>query len=199
LRADWGFSCLVEAAGKRLLFDTGASGPILFSNMEKLGVEIGTIDGIFISHAHFDHTGGLLDILAVHSAPVYVPRCIAIPPTLQGIEAIGEPREIHPGLFSTGEIGGVEQALAVGRGEELVVIVGCSHPGVGNILRRASVLGRPVGLIGGLHGFAEFDLIEDLDLICPTHCTFYKKEIIRTFPEKTVSGGVGRIIEIPDR
>ena len=198
LRADWGFSCLVEAAGKRILFDTGASGPILFHNMEKLGVDPHTFDGIFISHSHFDHTGGLPDVLAVHPVPVYVPKCIAIPPSLQGIEAIGEPREIHSGLFSTGEIKGIEQSLAVRTDKGLVVVVGCSHPGVRSILGRASDLGRPVGLVGGLHGFNEFDLIGDLDLVCPTHCTFYKKEIMQGYPEKAVPGGVGRIIEFAD-
>jgi len=57
LQADWGFSALVEGENiSRILFDTGANGNILLSNMEKLNIDPITIDKVFISHAHFDHT-----------------------------------------------------------------------------------------------------------------------------------------------
>ena len=59
LQADWGFSALVEAKGKRILFDTGADGRILLSNMEKLKIDPKEIEDVFISHLHWDHTGGL--------------------------------------------------------------------------------------------------------------------------------------------
>jgi 7,8-dihydropterin-6-yl-methyl-4-(beta-D-ribofuranosyl)aminobenzene 5'-phosphate synthase len=36
LTSDWGFACLVEAAGQTLLFDSGARGDILLGNMESL-------------------------------------------------------------------------------------------------------------------------------------------------------------------
>ncbi|GAH19538.1 unnamed protein product, partial [marine sediment metagenome] len=78
----------------------------------------------------------------------------------------------------------------------LVVIVGCSHPGVKNILKAASDLGDPKVLIGGLHGFSDFDLVKDLEFICPTHCTQFKSEIRSRYPGKYVSGGVGKVIEI---
>jgi len=39
LEADWGFSCLVEVYGKKILFDTGADGSILLGNMEKLDID----------------------------------------------------------------------------------------------------------------------------------------------------------------
>ena len=38
LRADWGFSALIETNGKKILFDTGGSGSILLSNMTKLEI-----------------------------------------------------------------------------------------------------------------------------------------------------------------
>ena len=38
LQADWGFSALIEAKGKSILFDTGGSGSILLANMSKLGI-----------------------------------------------------------------------------------------------------------------------------------------------------------------
>jgi len=39
LQADWGFSALIEVNEKKILFDTGAGGGILFSNMEKLEID----------------------------------------------------------------------------------------------------------------------------------------------------------------
>jgi len=73
LRADWGFSCLVEAYNKKILFDTGANGSILLDNMRKLDINPTEIDDVFISHAHWDHTGGLLDFLGINPAKVYIP------------------------------------------------------------------------------------------------------------------------------
>ena len=60
LKADWGFSALVEVKGKKILFDTGTNGKILLSNMGKLEINPEEIEDIFISHLHWDHTGGLL-------------------------------------------------------------------------------------------------------------------------------------------
>lgn len=59
LQADWGFSALVEVKEKKILFDTGANGEILPSNMKKLEIEPREIEDIFISHLHWGHTGGL--------------------------------------------------------------------------------------------------------------------------------------------
>jgi len=40
LEADWGFSCLVEdEKAQKILFDTGANGRILLSNMKKLDID----------------------------------------------------------------------------------------------------------------------------------------------------------------
>ena len=73
LTCDWGFSCLVEAHGKIILFDTGAKGNILFDNMRKLDIDPHKIDEVFISHGHWDHTGGLLDFLKKNQIKVYIP------------------------------------------------------------------------------------------------------------------------------
>jgi 7,8-dihydropterin-6-yl-methyl-4-(beta-D-ribofuranosyl)aminobenzene 5'-phosphate synthase len=54
-----GLSCLIETEGSRLLFDTGQSGRVLLHNLELLEVDPATIDAVAISHAHYDHTGGL--------------------------------------------------------------------------------------------------------------------------------------------
>ena len=63
LIADWGFACYVETDGKRILFDTGGDGKILLHNMNNLGIDPREIETVFISHNHFDHIGGLSEIL----------------------------------------------------------------------------------------------------------------------------------------
>ncbi|TRZ67520.1 MAG: hypothetical protein D4Q77_02940 [Methanothrix sp.] len=76
------------------------------------------------------------------------------------------------------------------------MIVGCSHPGVGTILDAASRFGKVRALIGGLHGFNDLEMIEDLELVCPTHCTAQISQIRSRYPEKYLKGGAGRVIEI---
>lgn len=58
-----GASYLVEHEGINLLFDTGQNGKLVLEVMEKLGRNPKNIDYIFLSHNHYDHTGGLLEIL----------------------------------------------------------------------------------------------------------------------------------------
>jgi len=58
LMSDWGFACVVDAAGHRLLFDTGAKGDLLLANVRKLGIDPTTFEAVVISHNHWDHTGG---------------------------------------------------------------------------------------------------------------------------------------------
>jgi len=196
LEADWGFSCLVEVYGKKILFDTGADGSILLGNMEKLDIDPKVVEEVFISHSHWDHISGLSDFLRINKVKVYIPLSCQKPPGALEVISIKEPIKIHKNIFSTGELQNIEQSLVVKTKKGLVIIAGCSHPGVKNILEAASDFGKPAILIGGLHGFSEFDLVEDLEFICPTHCTQFKSEIISRYPEKYISGGAGKIIEI---
>lgn len=63
LRAEHGFSALVRVrrgdAVTTLLFDTGASPDGVVSNAEQLGIDLGDVQGVVLSHGHFDHAGGL--------------------------------------------------------------------------------------------------------------------------------------------
>jgi 7,8-dihydropterin-6-yl-methyl-4-(beta-D-ribofuranosyl)aminobenzene 5'-phosphate synthase len=196
LEADWGFACLVEAEGRRFLFDTGAKGAVLLANMEILGIDPQTIMAIFISHSHWDHVGGLADLLRLNrNVRVYLPESYSRLPEARDVISVQGPLEITENFFSTGELPGTEQSLVVKTEKGLAVICGCSHPGVGTILKAASRFGRVAALIGGLHGFEEYELLADLELICPCHCTQHQAEIMARYPETTVSGGAGRVLE----
>jgi 7,8-dihydropterin-6-yl-methyl-4-(beta-D-ribofuranosyl)aminobenzene 5'-phosphate synthase len=59
-----GLAFLIESDGGRVLFDTGASAPVLLHNMQLVGVEPAALTALAISHAHYDHTGGLAALLA---------------------------------------------------------------------------------------------------------------------------------------
>ncbi len=202
---DWGFACLVEAHGITILFDTGAKGNILLRNMEKLNIDPKSIEIIVISHGHWDHTGGLEDFLEKNrNIKLYIPSFYGIPSCAvdEAIEVKG-PMQICEGVFSTGELQGetedgieTEQSLVVHNDKGPVVIVGCSHPGVREILESASTHGKVHALIGGLHGFSEFDILKEIDIVCATHCTQYIAAIKSMYPDKYTEGGAGRIIEL---
>lgn len=196
LQARWGFSCLVEAFNLRILFDTGGNGSLLLENMRKLNIDPMTINSVFISHNHGDHTGGLADFLKINPVKVYLPPSCSVPPEAKEVMMADKPLKIHENMISTGELKKIEQSLVIKMDEGVAVIVGCSHPGVQSILEVASQFGKVRVLIGGLHGFRDFRLVKDLKLICPTHCTQYKARIKALYPEKYVDGGVGRVITI---
>jgi 7,8-dihydropterin-6-yl-methyl-4-(beta-D-ribofuranosyl)aminobenzene 5'-phosphate synthase len=198
LHPDWGFSCLIQGMGlPTILFDTGAQGQILLSNMDRLGIDPRSIEMVFISHGHFDHTGGLSSLLKVNSdVQVVVPHDLCGVHGAREVVSIRDRTEIREGVFSTGELRSIEQSLVVRNQKGCAIIAGCSHPGVETILEAAAGVGRPYALIGGLHGFDHFEILQDLELICPTHCTRYKKELERLYPEKCADGGAGKTINL---
>ena len=196
LKSGWGFSCLIEVEdAPRILFDTGARKSILLKNMEKLNIDPSAIGEVFISHSHFDHTGGLAGFLKKNNrVKVFIPASCSTPRGAEEVVRVREPLKIHENIFSTGELKGIEQSLAVKTEKGIVVIAGCSHPGVGAILQSASQFGKVFALVGGLHGFREFDLFENLKWVCPCHCTRHISEIKYLYPEKYIPGGAGKVI-----
>ncbi len=57
-----GFCALVEKNGQKILLDTG-QGLGLIPNARTLGIDLSRIDTIVLSHGHYDHTGGLAQLL----------------------------------------------------------------------------------------------------------------------------------------
>ncbi len=69
--AEWGLSMFIEADGVNILFDTGA-GIAAVHNAQLLGIDFSKVDKIVLSHGHYDHTGGLREVLMMIKKPVEV-------------------------------------------------------------------------------------------------------------------------------
>jgi len=166
--------------------------------MHLLQMDPQDISIVVLSHWHWDHTGGLSRILEkAPRAALFVPPGQQPGLSSQRTTVVGAaPLEIAPGLYSTGTLGGIEQALVLTGEKGAFTITGCAHPGVPAILSAASMLGRPYGLLGGLHGFSHLDMLDSLDHVYPCHCTQRKMEILRRFPGKAVPCGAGLTIQL---
>lgn len=161
-KPDWGFSCLIEGTEKTILFDTGTRPEILLHNVKEMNVDFNKVQQIVISHNHGDHTGGLSDVLARNSnVTVYLP--VSFPKDfVRGVEhykarveSVDDPIEICENVFLTGEMGEriKEQSLVINTPKGLVIVTGCSHQGIVNILKKANLmLDKPIYLVfGGFH------------------------------------------------
>ena len=215
LKAGWGFSCFIQTDKKNILLDTGWDGDMLVSNMQILGIDLQEIDSIILSHSHWDHCGGLARLLNLNAnLETYIPQSFSKQQKEEikkrsNTYEISKPREICPKVYTTGEIEGSlikdktkilikEQSLIISTIQGLIVIAGCAHSGIDKILNSASNLGEIYALIGGFHDFEEYDLLKDISVIVPTHCTKNKKKIISLFSENCSAGGVGFQINLPD-
>jgi 7,8-dihydropterin-6-yl-methyl-4-(beta-D-ribofuranosyl)aminobenzene 5'-phosphate synthase len=216
LKSGWGFAALVEYSGHTLLFDTGADGSMLLDNMRQLDVDPQSIEAVIFSHEHGDHTQGLQALLDTGVRPtVYAPSAFSsafkeqVRARTELVE-VTDPLEILPGMHLTRPVGSiVEQALAVETRDGTVVITGCAHPGIANMVRQAQeiVPGKVSLLAGGFHLLEIADkaklqsVIAELrqlgvERILPTHCTGDGAiDLFRTeFGENYLDGGVGRTV-----
>jgi 7,8-dihydropterin-6-yl-methyl-4-(beta-D-ribofuranosyl)aminobenzene 5'-phosphate synthase len=75
MKKDWGFSALVEIAGKQILFDTGNDPDIFAANVKAKGVDLAKLDFVVLSHRHSDHMAGLNYVLSVNpTVKIYAPK-----------------------------------------------------------------------------------------------------------------------------
>lgn len=233
LESEHGFSCFVEVGPVRILFDTG-KGEAFLRNAEKLGVDLSRLDHLVISHAHYDHGGGLVPLLESFSyanLSLWTGRGFSIAKYADepgGLRYLGLDYDakltsiynlmwhtvcndtvmIHPGIWLVSgfdRIHPIEQlnprfvtenegkkkidtfsdeiAMVIDSPRGLVLIVGCSHPGILNIVDSIrSRFSKPLYmLIGGIHLFDASserrdtvvkDLIErSIPKLGASHCT----------------------------
>jgi len=218
LETAWGFSALITYQGQNLLFDTGGDGAMLLRNMAALEIDPALIQNVFLSHEHSDHTGGMQALLRAGADPTTY-----IPPSFSSqfkdnysrqVEVI----EVTPGLpvmestFSLGEMAGPppEQALVIDSAQGLVVITGCAHPGIADIVLKANEeFEKDIYLVlGGFHlGSASTAEVNEIinefkrvgvHYVAPCHCT--GDQVINTFKDAYEEGflqvGVGKVIVI---
>lgn len=266
--AQHGISILldVESAGvrKKILMDAGQSSTPILHNMTILGIDPTSVDMIFLSHCHYDHTKGLVgmlqaiqreDIPIIAHPTLFRPNFLTEPylrpigiteeNSRKRIEDNGgclvlvrEPFELLPGVMSTGEVERVtdfeearigayniedgrlvedqildDMSLIVNvKGKGLVIVTGCGHAGIVNIVRHSigiTGIDSIEGLIGGFHlieasderieksaeALAEFDP----GWVCPGHCTGFaaNKRISTVLGEKFKLLHTGKRISFP--
>jgi len=227
MQKDWGFSALVEVAGKRILFDTGNDRDIFAANVKAKKVDLTKLDFVVLSHRHSDHMAGLAYVLSVNpKVKIYAPKegfgiygsslpssfyrkDEALPPDMRyfdgrppavmtfgsawqgaNFELIDKTTEIAPGITLIALVSDVpgtrelkELSLAINTSDGLVLVVGCSHPGIDKIVEAAATINPKIHLIaGGFHLVAASDdaiskivaTLKDtfkVENIAPGHCT----------------------------
>ncbi len=141
LAVGWGLSFLVD---KKILFDAGETGSALVRNALSLGEDFDKLENIIISHDHWDHTGGLNDVLdrkkglKVFVCPGYPELEKSI--TFRGGVPVNVEKSgliISPNFFSSGPLPTfykqkilTEQSLIIKTSQGVSVLTGCAHPGI---------------------------------------------------------------------
>jgi 7,8-dihydropterin-6-yl-methyl-4-(beta-D-ribofuranosyl)aminobenzene 5'-phosphate synthase len=223
LAIDWGFSCLIRGTEKTILFDTGGRGDLLLKNMTALGIDIEEVDLIVISHNHGDHTGGLLSFLSEQQreVTVYLPGSTVSSSITRTAETRGaiinedvDPVEICAGVYSTGLMGGgvKEQGLIIQTEKGFIVITGCAHPGVVQMVEKAReiVSGDPLLVMGGFHLVsAPVSRVEQIvsdfrelgvRYVGPCHCSgdTARRLFEEEYGENFITVGVGKILTLEE-
>jgi len=204
-QSGWGFSCLVD---DRILFDTGEASDSLFDNLCQFNIQPEKIEAVVISHDHWDHTGGLWDLLKrnpglpVYACPGFGNEFKKTVTALKGrLITSSTFQKIDPIITVTGEISGEykgmpmpEQALLLESDTALTMFTGCSHPGIVQMLDtvRDQYHNKPFSLVlGGFHLMSTprkeiqstAALMKGMGVrsVGPTHCT--GKEAIKIFQD----------------
>lgn len=220
LTTAWGFSCMVKTPGTNILFDTGGDGSILLSNMQKLDLKPEAIDKVVISHIHSDHLGGLDSFLQENcNVEVFIPK--SFPESVkEGINSSGarslevqKPAKVSKYVCTTGEMGFwiKEQGLVINTEKGLVVITGCAHPGIVDIVKQAQKVAKTDNVyfvMGGfhLHGKSDKELKEiirefkvlGVEKVAPSHCSGDRcRELFQQeYQQNYIRSGVGKTFDL---
>jgi len=160
----WGVSLLI---GEDVLFDTFGDPGVLLSNMRKFNINIDKIKHIVLSHDDWDHISGLWYLIK-NRKDITVYICPGFKQEIKdrissfGVKVIevGVLTRIKDDIYSSGENYGesegrkiYEQSVVIKTADGLVVICGCAHPGVVNIVRniKEGLKADVHSLIGGFH------------------------------------------------
>lgn len=196
IRAEHGLSLYIETNNHKILSDCGCTDAFM-ENAATLGVDLCKVDSVFLSHGHYDHSGGILHFAVINpNASIYMQknallpyyhkteseeRYIGIDPAIGELEqltvfsgdnVIDEElalftnvtgRELWPkgNLELKKKVGDNfvldefdhEQYLVITEGNKKVLISGCAHNGILNILDHYYNLygAYPDAVISGFH------------------------------------------------
>ena len=222
VRTDWGFSCFVEGLDKTILFDTGRYDDLLMANLSRLEIAPRQIDALFLSHDHPDHVGGVMAVLRARPAAEVAliesfPSGFKNALVKRGATAreCRHPSKLSNNCLSTGEMRSWvrnEQALIILTDRGTIVLTGCAHPGVVEIVARAKAVTRQEVLLvaGGFHLLREnassirtkAARLKQLGVrhVAPSHCTGSEATgiLAEAFGNRFIASGAGRIITADD-
>lgn len=245
--AEHGLSILIIKDGKRILFDCGQTN-VIVKNIEKMGVNF-DFDAIVLSHAHYDHTGGLKFLIEKTDCSIWVHNGFFekkfakregkyrfIGENFEGLDMARfkivdeDVYEIFDNIYLVNAVSGKksdefyilkdgeyqkdifleEQSLVIKENGKLILVVGCSHNGIENIVEKVEkCFSQSIfAVIGGFHSkdFQQDDLRrlcqffreKRIYKIVPLHCSGIEALIYfgNKLPNKLKVCGVGDVFEI---
>jgi 7,8-dihydropterin-6-yl-methyl-4-(beta-D-ribofuranosyl)aminobenzene 5'-phosphate synthase len=221
LKTAWGFACLIEGFEKTILFDTGGNAVIFQRNMEKLQIDPQSIEALVLSHAHWDHQNGIPALLE-HHADLTVYLLKAFPAKLYAratgygadVLEVEESLKLCEDVYSTGKLGSQipEQSLVLCTERGLILVTGCAHPGVVDIVKKAKELvdAEVLLILGGFHLLEENQatlerILQEfralgVQYVAPTHCSGdLTRQLFReAYGANFIQVGVGKVLTLED-
>ncbi|MBI2630903.1 MBL fold metallo-hydrolase [Candidatus Nomurabacteria bacterium] len=224
LQEGFGFSCLIEWENKKILFDTGNDQIAFFSNIKKLNINLKNITHVIFSHKHNDHTAGLGEVLNNISSNVLVYFPDDFPDSLlkqvptnvfpKIMDSFIEIYENTYSLIMAGKYHGSiihEQSVIFDTPKGLIVLTGCAHPGILNILKivKEKFPAKKIHItMGGFHLYKSWRFISSgvvrqfkkvgVEKVIPCHCTgeIASEQFRKNFKENYIKAGTGTIIKV---